>query len=214
MSGVTGKATWLNIGAGQTRIAQCINVDIAPYADVSVDLSTQPLPFEDDSVDLVFSYATLEHVPNYLFALGEIHRVLKHGAPLLVALPYVSLTEYHLVNPYHHHNFNEFSFDFFDPDKLLGSAAEQVGQDRPLRFAPVFNRMHYLGSFGRLPEFARRWCRRHLLNVVRLIDFGVLAWKDGPRPKGPSRADLIRTFDELLAARVQYDRSECRISSS
>jgi SAM-dependent methyltransferase len=204
---VAGGPILLNIGAGQTRIPQCVNVDIAPYADVTVDVGTQPLPFEDDSVDLVFSYATLEHIPNYLFALGEIHRVLKHGAPLLVGLPYVSLTEYHLVNPYHHHNFNEFSFNFFEPGKLRGSAAEQVGEARPLKFAIVFNRMHYVGSFGRMPEFARRWCRRHLLNVVRLIDFGVLAWKDGPRPTGPTPAELKKTFDELLAARVKYDHA-------
>ena len=87
-----------------------------------MDLGRDKLPFENDTVDLIFSYHTLEHIPDYLFALSEIHRVLKHGGLFLVGLPYVTLTEYHLVNPYHLHNFNEFSFDFFDAKRLKGSA--------------------------------------------------------------------------------------------
>jgi predicted SAM-dependent methyltransferase len=119
------KPLCLNIGAGRTYIPNFVNVDIDPKADVCVDLSKDRLPFEDNSVDLIFSYHAMEHIPDYLFALSEIYRVLKHGGRFLVGLPYVSLTEYHLVNPYHLHNFNEYSFDFFDPEKLKGSAAEQ-----------------------------------------------------------------------------------------
>ncbi len=102
----------LNIGASQTYIPGFTNIDISNKANISLDLSKDSLPFEDSSVDLVFSYHTLEHVPDYLFSLSEIHRVLKHGGHFLVGLPYVTLTEYNLVNPYHLHNFNEYSFDF------------------------------------------------------------------------------------------------------
>ena len=62
----------LNIGAGQTHIPGYINIDISSKADITLDLGTDKLPFEDDSVDVVFSYHTLEHVPDYLFALSEI----------------------------------------------------------------------------------------------------------------------------------------------
>jgi predicted SAM-dependent methyltransferase len=114
----------LNIGAGQTYIPGFVNIDLSDRANISLDLSKDRLPFEDSSVDLVFSYHTLEHIPDYLFVISEIHRVLKHGGHFLVGLPYVTLTEYNLVNPYHLHNFNEFSFDFFDRAKLKYSAAE------------------------------------------------------------------------------------------
>lgn len=137
-------AVALNIGAGQTFIPGCINIDIAPYADVSLDLNREILPFSDDSVDTVFTYHTIEHLDNYLFALSEIHRVMKHGARLFVGVPYVTLTEYNLVNPYHRQHFNEYSFDFFEPGKLLGSAAETTG----ILFRKVFHRFHYM------PEFA------------------------------------------------------------
>ena len=41
--------------------------------------------------------------------------MLVHDGVLLLSLPYVTLTENHMVNPFHHHNFSEHSFDFFDP---------------------------------------------------------------------------------------------------
>ena len=56
----------------------------------------------------------------------------------------MTLTEFNLVNPYHKQHFNEFSFDFFDPQRLLGSAAESGG----VMFRRVCHRFHYL------PEFA------------------------------------------------------------
>jgi SAM-dependent methyltransferase len=193
----------LNIGAGLTRIPDFTNVDIAPWADVTLDLGRERLPFDDDSVDLIFSYHTLEHIPDYLFALSEIHRVLKHGAPLLVGLPYITLTEYHLVNPYHLHGFNEFSFDFFDPSKLLNSAAEEALTQPPI-FQQSFCRMHYMGAFNLLPPIGKKWSRRHLMNVVRKIDFGVLAVKDSSIPVTADAEDLKRQFLECLQARVGY----------
>ena len=108
---MTGQEIRLNVGAGETFIPGFTNVDIVPWADVTLDLNVDKLPFEDNSVDLVFTYHCLEHLDNYLFALGELHRVLKHCGRLLVGVPYVTLTQYNLVNPYHRQNFNEYSFD-------------------------------------------------------------------------------------------------------
>lgn len=192
----------LNIGASQTRLEGFTNIDVAPWADISLDLGTDPLPFADDSVDCVFSYHTLEHVPDYLFALGEIHRVLKHGAPFLVGLPYVTLTEVHLVNPYHLHNFNEHSFDFFEKGKLRNSASEDVMR-RPIEFKKAFHRFHYMGVANVLPERGKRWARRHLFNVVRKIDYGLVAVKhDGPVEFD---ADALRAeFLACMAAREPY----------
>src|SRR5690606_22588556 len=116
-------------------------------ADVSLDLAVDPLPFGESTVDLIFTYHTLEHIKDYLFALGEIYRVLRPGGLLLVGVPYATSTEYHLVNPYHVNNFNEHSFAFFDESRLRGSAAE-VGTPK---FQEVFCRMHYIGAFKLLP---------------------------------------------------------------
>lgn len=190
----------LNIGAGQTYIPGFINIDISEKANISLDLGKDRLPFEDSSVDLVFSYHTLEHIPDYLFTLSEIHRVLKHGGHLLVGMPYVTLTEYNLVNPYHLHNFSEFSFDFFEPGRLKGSASEE----NPILFKKVFHNFHYVGKFGILPDPLRNWCRRHLFNVVEKIDFGLLALKRLDEIPHVNEQDIKREFYKCLNSRVLY----------
>ncbi len=126
----------LNIGAGHTYIPGFTNVDVSDQAEIQVDLGRESLPFETDSVDLVFSYHTLEHIDDYLFALGEIHRVLRNGGRFLLGVPYVTLTEYNLINPYHRQNFNEYSFDFFNPARLKGTAAEK----NPILFRKIFHK--------------------------------------------------------------------------
>jgi len=196
-------ALQINIGAGSTHIPDFVNIDIAKHADISLDLNDSLLPFDDDSVDLAFSYHTLEHIENYLFALGEIHRVLKHGAPFFVGLPYVSLTHWHQVNPYHLHDFNEGSFDFFDPAKLQGSAVEEESGARPITFKKVFHRFHYIGACHLLPPPLRGWARSHLLNTVRKIDFGLLAVKERTPVHGDAKA-MRADFDRLLASRRPY----------
>ncbi|MFK8013033.1 MAG: methyltransferase domain-containing protein [Marinicellaceae bacterium] len=195
----------LNIGAGKTYIPGFVNIDISTNADITLNLSEDPLPFEDSSIDLIFSFHTLEHVPNYLFALSEIYRVLKPNGILLVGVPYVTLTEFNLVNPYHLHNFNEHSFDFFDAKKLKGSAKES----NQILFHKVFHRLHYMGKFKSLPKFLRKWCRRHLFNVVKKIDFGLIAVKnDDAIPSEIKAEDLIKDFDQFFKSRTRYKNSK------
>jgi SAM-dependent methyltransferase len=189
----------LHIGCGRTSLEGFINIDMIPGCDVSLNLNTDRLPFADDSVDCIFSYHALEHIDNYFFALGEMWRVLKHGGTFLAETPYVTLTEYNLVNPFHVRHFNEYSFDFFDSTKLGGSANE----DTPIAFKKVWHRFHYMPGFGRLPEPARSYCRRHLFNVVRAIDFGLYAVKDAAKSgdEEHSATELQAAFDGIVSRR-------------
>jgi SAM-dependent methyltransferase len=163
----------LHIGCGNTALDGFVNIDILPGCDISLDLNKDRLPFDDNSADVVFSHHALEHFDNYLFALEEIWRVLRHGGRFLLQVPYVTLTEYNLVNPYHKNYFNEFSFDFFEVGKLKGSANEA---SRVL-FKKVFHRFHYMPEFADKAEPELTFCRRHYFNVVRAIDFGLYAIK-------------------------------------
>ena len=193
----------LNIGASATYIPGFVNIDIVPHADICLDLNNDKLPFEKDSVDIIFSYHTLEHIENYLFVLSELYRVLKHRGKLFLGLPYCSSTRYHLVNPYHFHNFNEYSFDFFDPERLKGSASEQ----NQILFKKVFCDFHYMGLFKYLP-LLRRWCRTHLLNVVRKMDMGLIAIKDVTDKIVISRQtkrEMRKEFKAYLKARRKYE---------
>ena len=163
------KLKLVNIGAGKTKIDFALNIDISKKADIPVDIGENPLPFEDKSVDIIFSDHTIEHVKNYLFAINEIHRVLKKGGLLFVNTPYLTLTKYNLVNPYHLHHFNEYSFDFFNPLKLRGSAAEENNID--LRTNSFM--ISYLPPFNYLPFF-RILARKYLFNVAKEIKFAIV----------------------------------------
>ncbi|MDE2259663.1 MAG: class I SAM-dependent methyltransferase, partial [Betaproteobacteria bacterium] len=56
--------------------------DRARFADVQ-----QRLPIPDESADLVILQEVIEHLPNQLFALQEIYRVLKPGGELFITTP-------------------------------------------------------------------------------------------------------------------------------
>jgi predicted SAM-dependent methyltransferase len=68
-------------------------VDSADAADVNVDLAEQPLPFEDNSVDAVYTSHTLEHIlPDALpFCLSEVRRVLKPKCKLRICVPDIDI---------------------------------------------------------------------------------------------------------------------------
>lgn len=186
------------------------NIDISSNAEIVLDVGKEPLPFDDSSVDLVYSYHTIEHVPDYLFVMKQIFRVLKDGGTLLMGVPYVTLTEYNLVNPYHLHHFNEHSFSFFDPTKLRGSAVE----DSEIYFHKVFHRLHYMGAFKLLPPPFRTWSRRHLFNVVSRIDYGVIAIKsESTLGHLPRAADLRSQFEICRSSCVFYNADDTRRKS-
>jgi ubiquinone/menaquinone biosynthesis C-methylase UbiE len=48
----------------------------------------EPFPFADESFEVVWCSEVLEHLFNPLFAMQEMHRILKPGGKLLVTVPY------------------------------------------------------------------------------------------------------------------------------
>jgi ubiquinone/menaquinone biosynthesis C-methylase UbiE len=107
----------LEIGIGQgtdmMQFAQsgavCHGVDItenhlkltalnATLRGVSVDLhevDATELPFPDNSIDCVYSFGVLHHIPEIDRALSEVHRVLKPGGKIMIGL-YYKWSAYHL----------------------------------------------------------------------------------------------------------------------
>lgn len=75
----------LYLGAGQDRKEGFTHVDIHPFPgiDIVADV-TKTLPFEDNSVDYVFTKDLLEHLPteSKVFVINEIWRVLKNGGQM------------------------------------------------------------------------------------------------------------------------------------
>ena len=78
----------LNIGAGGDIKDGWRNMDIMFAPPDYIDI-TKPLPFEDNSVDFIYTSHTVEHTttPDAVRFFAESHRILKPDGVLRVAVP-------------------------------------------------------------------------------------------------------------------------------
>lgn len=69
-----------------------INTDIIqlPSVDKILDLDIFPYPFEDNSIDEIYSAHVLEHVADLGKVMEEFTRICKPGAEIKVIVPYFS----------------------------------------------------------------------------------------------------------------------------
>ncbi len=71
------------------KVDEYIGVDLFPGDVVDVVASSDKLPFEDESFDVVISTQVFEHLAEPGLTAKEIYRVLKPGGMALVSLPFV-----------------------------------------------------------------------------------------------------------------------------
>ena len=81
----------LNVGCGfgQFPAKNVTNLDAFSVCNPNVvwDLSKTPLPFEDESFDLILANHIMEHVPNWWDCFQDFSRILKVGGTLEVFVP-------------------------------------------------------------------------------------------------------------------------------
>ena len=131
------KQVIINLGCGDTKLPEEIGVDIidGPAVDIVTDLNHYPLPFEDNSVDIVRSSHCFEHLDNLVTLFEDLHRLLKPGGILEFTVPHVSNIGF-FRDPTHKHPFTLETMDYFvrgkQPHKYTQVEFEYV--DRELRF--------------------------------------------------------------------------------
>lgn len=76
------------------------------------------LPFEDNSIDELYSYHFLEHVADLEVTMKEIHRVLKSGGKCIGTVPHFA-NPYFYSDPTHNSFFGLYSFSYFDKEQKL-----------------------------------------------------------------------------------------------
>lgn len=88
----------LNIGGGKghPRVPGWTVVDLREGADVRLDIARDPLPFADNSADIIFTSHTLEHIPPQRLGhvLAEFARVIRpahEGGLVRIAVPDIAL---------------------------------------------------------------------------------------------------------------------------
>lgn len=104
----------INLGCGSKKLPGEIGVDIfeSPCVDIVTDLNVYPLPFEDNSIDIVRSSHCFEHLDNLVALMEDIHRLLRPGGLLELTVPHVSNIEF-FRDPTHKHSFTFGTMDYF-----------------------------------------------------------------------------------------------------
>lgn len=140
----------LDIGCGPNKYKSAnpedtvtgLDVQKLPCVDVVHDLE-KPLPFDDNSFDMVYSRHTIEHIHNLLQLMNEIRRVLVPDGILKLVLP-------HRSNPFssyfgHKTYWTSMTFECLDnPEGDLKGfvlVSRRVSLVRPFGFLePIINR--------------------------------------------------------------------------
>jgi len=79
-----------------------------PPADI------KPLPFDDESFDVVVTFQVLEHLIDPEFFISQLKRVLKQDGILFIATPNRDSRLLKIQHPWNHHHIKEYSFEEVD----------------------------------------------------------------------------------------------------
>ena len=204
----------IDLGCGNAKRPGFLGLDVFPgdQVDHVLDLTRDPFPFDDDSVDEVFSAHFLEHIdePNHVFS--EIGRVCRDGARIEFWTPYAWTNEAFLYG--HVHGITEElwqQFCVYHRDQfvdMLGGrwllrrviyvVQDKVADDLRTYGVPLDYAVKYLKGivqeFGVEIEF-----RRDLDTPFILPERCVAATREAPRRS----LDATRSLRSHLRARVQ-----------
>ena len=89
------RGVWVNLGSGDNILPDFVNVDcrhkftfdengIAECINANL---TEPWPWEDSTVDFILAKDIIEHLPDKIFTMNEIYRVLKPGGVVRIEVP-------------------------------------------------------------------------------------------------------------------------------
>jgi predicted SAM-dependent methyltransferase len=122
--GITGIA--INLGSGQDRYENFINIDLGMYEPVHIVADLAKVPLVDSSVDLVVSNSVLEHIYNYKSVIDEVVRILRKDGYFYLCVPNACLRhhkyDYHRwTTPGLHKLFDE-RFEIIDSGACRGIA--------------------------------------------------------------------------------------------
>jgi len=110
----------LDVGCGWNKVPGAIGVDSNPraHADVVHDLGVVPYPFPDNEFDEIVCRHVIEHVPDVMALVSELHRIAKPGARLTIVTPHYTNPDW-ATDPTHRNHFNSYSFNCFIDDRQL-----------------------------------------------------------------------------------------------
>jgi SAM-dependent methyltransferase len=120
MAAIASTKKVLDVGCGWNKVPGAIGIDSNPraHADVVHDLGVVPYPFSDNEFDEIVCRHVIEHVPDVMALVTELHRIAKPGARLSIVTPHYTNPDW-ATDPTHRNHFNSYSFNCFIDDRQL-----------------------------------------------------------------------------------------------
>jgi predicted SAM-dependent methyltransferase len=150
----------LNLGCGDDIKEDWVNCDL--YSDddkvLRVDMNVLPLPFVDNSVDVILLNQVLEHLSIHPFEfIVDCHRILKKGGELNVIVPAFDVGLPHLRG-FHTSNYM---------DTVLGVKKSSPGYHNRARFELI--------SLEKRFRFTYLFLR--IINILRTLGVEDYSWR-------------------------------------
>ena len=186
----------LDVGCGANKTAGAIGLDNNPRtaADVIHDLGDIPYPFPDNEFDLVVSNHVVEHVPDVMAFISELHRITRPGGRIKLLTPHYTNPDW-ANDPTHRNHINSYTFNTFMAGRQVFDFYTDV-QLRPVStHVSMLNLWRMLGvQFvvnldQRAPRlrFLRKFWEQYLSNIMRgkelRFEFEVVKDTDGNKPQ-------------------------------
>jgi MoaA/NifB/PqqE/SkfB family radical SAM enzyme/SAM-dependent methyltransferase len=203
--------TRLDLGCGKKKSGGFVGIDrfALPGVDVIADLDA-PLPFADNSVDLVFASHSLEHIQDLIRTMQEIYRVCRHGAQVCIVAPYFA-QGLNFANPHHKQAFNEHTprfwttsrqtgmepmdpADYQHPQGKLWGLSTNDHSDPGIDFRCLRVQFTYFPEYRHLPPEEQRAARKKYIDVCDQIVYHLLVIKQ------PTTEDEV----EEMAKQIEY----------
>jgi SAM-dependent methyltransferase len=166
----------LDVGCGQNKFPGATGIDAnrLSHADVIHDLGTFPYPFADNEFEEIICRHVIEHVPDVLGFVNELHRITKPGGKLKIVTPHYSNPDW-ATDPTHRNHFNSYSFTCFVPARTpfpFYTTAELKPLVTHVSLANLWRALgleFVVNLDQRLPSmrFTRKFWEFYLSNVVR-----------------------------------------------
>lgn len=136
----------LDVGCGANKTAGAIGLDNnrRTAADVIHDLGNFPYPFDDNEFDLVIASHVIEHVPDVMAFIGELHRVTRNGGTIRLLTPHYTNPDWP-NDPTHRNHINSYTFNTFLPGRQVFDFYTDI-ELRPVKcYVSLANLWKYLG---------------------------------------------------------------------
>lgn len=104
----------LDVGCGMNKAEGAIGLDSNPrtHADVIHDLGEFPYPFADNEFDCVVANHVVEHVPDVMSFIAELHRVTRAGGTIRLLTPHYTNPDW-ANDPTHRNHINSYTFNTY-----------------------------------------------------------------------------------------------------